>query len=80
MTTVPQPVVRAFRRESTSSEEPYSTCVIQSVSGSPYGVDVTLSQAKALSLALSHAILEHELGEADRRPDAGWRTAPRSTD
>ena len=63
MTNGPQPRVRRFHREPGYSEEPYATCIIPSVSGSPHGVDMTISQARAFSLELSRAIREYELSE-----------------
>jgi hypothetical protein len=66
MQTDPQPRVRAFRREASYSDEPYSTCIVHAVSGSPHAFDVTITQAKALSLELSRAILEYEVIEGDR--------------
>ena len=68
MTNGPQPRVRRFHREPGYSEEPYATCIIPSVSGSPHGVDITISQAKALSSELCRAILEYdELAEMEQR-------------
>ena len=68
MTTDLQPRVRKFHREASYCDEPFSTCIIPSVSGSPHGVDITISQAKALSRELSRAILEYdELAEMEQR-------------
>jgi hypothetical protein len=57
--------VRKFRREASYSDEAYATCIIPSVNGEPYGVDLTITQARALSLELSRAILEYELIDGD---------------
>jgi hypothetical protein len=61
MTTDPQPRVGRFRHEASCANHAISACVIQSVSGASYGLDMTVRQAKALSLELSRAILEYEL-------------------
>ena len=61
MTSPLQPRVRRFRREANYSDEAYATCIIPSVNGEPHGVDMTITQARALSLELSRAILEYEL-------------------
>jgi hypothetical protein len=61
MTSPLQPRVRKFRREAGYSDEAYATCIIPSVNGAPHGVDMTITQARALSLELSRAILEYEL-------------------
>ena len=66
MTTDPQPRIRAFRREPSYSEKAYATCIVHVVSGSPHAFDVTITQAKAIRLELSRAILEYELIEGDR--------------
>jgi hypothetical protein len=66
MTPDPQPRVRPFRREPSYSDEVYATCIVHAVSGSPHAFDVTITQARALSLELSRAILEYEVIEGDR--------------
>jgi hypothetical protein len=66
MPTDPQSRVRAFRREASYSHEPYATCIVHAVNGSPHAFDVTITQAKALNLELSRAILEHEAVEGER--------------
>lgn len=68
MTSPLQPQVRAFRREAGYSDEAYTTCIIPSVNGEPHGVDMTITQAKALNLELSRAILEHEVIDGVRGP------------
>jgi hypothetical protein len=66
MTPDPQPRIRKFRREPSYSDEAYATCIAHAVNGSPHAFDVTISQARALSLELSRAILEYELIEGER--------------
>jgi hypothetical protein len=63
MTSDVQPRVRKFRRQANYSDEAYTTCIIPSVNGSPHGVDITITQARALSLELSRAIFEYDLIE-----------------
>ena len=65
MRSDPQPRVRTFRREPSYSDEAYTTCIVHAVSGSPHAFDVTITQARALSLELSRAILEYELIEGE---------------
>jgi hypothetical protein len=61
MTADPQPRVGAF------SDHAVSSCTIHAVGGGVHLVDVTLKQAKALSLELSRAILAYELVAMDKR-------------
>jgi hypothetical protein len=68
MTSPLQPQVRKFRRAAGYSDEAYATCIIPSVNGEPHGVDMTITQAKALNLELSRAILEHEFIDGVRGP------------
>ncbi|MDX6573953.1 MAG: hypothetical protein QOC86_3109 [Gaiellales bacterium] len=68
MTSVLQPQVREFHRQASYSDEAYTTCIIPSVNGSPHGVDMTITQARALSVELSRAIYEYDLVEGVDRP------------
>ena len=68
MTSPLQPRVHKFRREASYSDEAYATCIIPSVNGEPHGVDMTITQARALSLELSRAILEYELIDGVKPP------------
>jgi hypothetical protein len=63
MTSDLQPRVRTFHREAGYSDEAYTTCIIPSVNGSPHGVDITITQARALSLELARAISEYEAAD-----------------
>jgi hypothetical protein len=63
MTSVLQPQVR--HRRASYSDEAYATCIIPSVNGSPHGVDMAITQARALSVELSRAIYEYDLVEGD---------------
>jgi hypothetical protein len=65
MTSVLQPQVREFHRHASYSDEAYTTCIIPSVNGSPHGVDITITQARALTLELTRAIFEYDLMEGD---------------
>jgi hypothetical protein len=65
MTSVLQPQVREFHRRASYSDEAYATCIIPSVNGSPHGVDMTITQARALSVELSRAIYAYDLVEGD---------------
>jgi hypothetical protein len=61
MTTDPQPRVGRFRHEASSPHHAISACVIQTVSGASHGLDMTVTQARALNLELSRAIVAYEL-------------------
>jgi hypothetical protein len=83
MTPPLQPRVRKFRREVSYSDEAYATCIIPTVNGAPHGVDMTITQAKALSLELSRAILEYELidgVDGSVRLAAQWSDVPLDSD
>ena len=67
MTTDPQPRVGTFRFEARSQKQAISACVIHSAGGTPHGVEITVRQARALSLALSRAILAYELIAMDEQ-------------
>jgi hypothetical protein len=67
MTADPQPRVGAFRHAPDRSDHAFSHCTIHAVGGRAHLVDVTLKQAKALSLELSREILAYELVAMDKR-------------
>jgi hypothetical protein len=67
MTADPQPRVGAFHHASDHSDHAFSHCTIHAVGGRAHLVDVTLKQAKALSLELSREILAYELVAMDER-------------
>ena len=64
MTSGLQPRVH-FHHEPSYSAEAHTTCIIPTVSGVPHGVDITITQARALSVELARAICECDLIEGD---------------
>jgi hypothetical protein len=67
MTADPQPRVGPFQHTPDHPDHAQSRCTIHAVGGCAHLVDVTLKQAKALSLELSRAILAYELVAMDKR-------------
>jgi hypothetical protein len=67
MTADPQPRVGTFQHPPSDSDHAVSSCTIHAAGGGVHLVDVTLRQAKALSLELSRAILAYELVAMDKR-------------
>jgi hypothetical protein len=67
MTADPQPRVGAFVYAPDQSDHAFSHCTIHAVGGKAHLIDVTLKQAKALSLELSREILAYELVAMDQR-------------